>query len=92
MAKKATTSRKPAPKARSTMPASSPRAPVMVTAKSPVAAKSASPREITHEMIAKRAYEIYASGRGGSADDNWRRAEHELNNGSAPAQVKPKSS
>jgi hypothetical protein len=35
-------------------------------------------REITHEMIAKRAYEIYISGSGGSSDENWARAEREL--------------
>jgi len=35
-------------------------------------------RAITNEMIAKRAYEIYASGQGGSADENWLRAEREL--------------
>ena len=38
-------------------------------------------REITHEMIAKRAYEIYASGKGGSQLDNWFRAERELKAG-----------
>jgi len=35
-------------------------------------------RAITHEQIAKRAYEIYLSGTGGSADQNWMRAEREL--------------
>jgi len=38
-------------------------------------------REITYEMIAKRAYEIYASGKGGSQLDNWFRAERELRAG-----------
>ena len=38
----------------------------------------AAKRMVTHEAIAKRAYEIYASGRGGSAVDNWLRAEAEL--------------
>ena len=33
---------------------------------------------VSHEAIAKRAYEIYQSGHGGSADDNWFRAEREL--------------
>lgn len=33
---------------------------------------------ITHEMIAKRAYEISQSGFSGSEDDNWYRAEREL--------------
>jgi hypothetical protein len=35
-------------------------------------------RQVTHEMIAKRAYEIYTSGQGGSEHDNWIRAEREL--------------
>ena len=34
--------------------------------------------EITHDMIARRAYEIYLSGMGGSEFDNWCRAEREL--------------
>jgi hypothetical protein len=33
---------------------------------------------VSHDDIAKRAYEIYESGRGGSAHENWLRAEHEL--------------
>jgi hypothetical protein len=36
--------------------------------------------QITHEQIAKRAYEIYASGKGGSQVENWLRAERELKN------------
>ena len=35
-------------------------------------------RQPTHQEIAKRAYEIYKSGKGGSAQDNWYRAEREL--------------
>jgi hypothetical protein len=35
-------------------------------------------KEITTEMIAKRAYEIWASGKGGSELENWLRAEREL--------------
>jgi len=35
-------------------------------------------RETTREMIAKRAYEIHLSGKGGSDLDNWVRAEREL--------------
>lgn len=38
----------------------------------------ASGRQVTHEMIAKRAYEIWKSGKGGSQYDNWLRAEREL--------------
>ena len=39
---------------------------------------SGTKRTITQEMIAKRAYEIWASGKGGSQQDNWHRAEREL--------------
>lgn len=35
-------------------------------------------REITREMIATRAFEIYQSGTGGSELENWLRAEREL--------------
>lgn len=41
---------------------------------SPIAGK----KEVTREMIAKRAYEIWQSGSGGSDYDNWIRAEREL--------------
>jgi hypothetical protein len=44
----------------------------------PKPAPQAEPRVITHEMIARRAYEIWQSGTGGSEYDNWIRAEHEL--------------
>src|SRR5437870_1975744 len=33
---------------------------------------------VTREMIAKRAYEIWKSGKGGNEKDNWLRAEREL--------------
>jgi hypothetical protein len=39
---------------------------------------TATGRQISHEMIAKRAYEIWKSGKGGSQYDNWIRAEREL--------------
>lgn len=48
-----------------------------VAAKPAVAAK----RDVTHADIAKRAYEIWASGQGGSEADNWHRAERELRAG-----------
>ncbi len=35
-------------------------------------------REVTQAEIAKRAYEIWQSGKGGSQIDNWLRAEREL--------------
>ena len=34
--------------------------------------------EITHEMVARRAFEISQSAFGGSQEDNWLRAEQEL--------------
>ena len=41
--------------------------------------RSATPkREVTHEMIAKRAYEIYRSGKASDQLGNWLRAEREL--------------
>ena len=49
-----------------------------VSRNSPVPRPSAMKREISHEMIAKRAYEIYISGKGGTQIDNWLRAEREL--------------
>jgi hypothetical protein len=33
---------------------------------------------LTHDLIARRAYEIATSGHGGSEFDNWLRAEREL--------------
>ena len=35
-------------------------------------------KQVTHEMIAKRAYELYTSGKGGNQVDNWLKAEREL--------------
>lgn len=35
-------------------------------------------KEISREQIAKRAYEISVSGKGGSEVENWLRAEREL--------------
>jgi hypothetical protein len=46
--------------------------------KVPVQAAPAARPEVTPEMIAKRAYEIWQSGTGGSDLDNWCRAEREL--------------
>jgi hypothetical protein len=42
------------------------------------AKKSAAPRVVTHDDIAKRAYEIHLSSAGGTEADNWYRAEREL--------------
>jgi hypothetical protein len=44
-------------------------------------ARIVEPKEITFDLIAKRAYEIHCSGTGGSQDDNWFRAERELRGG-----------
>ena len=41
-------------------------------------AAATAPKAITHDQIARRAYEIWASGHGGSEFDNWVRAEREL--------------
>jgi len=46
--------------------------------KDPQGQPSRGRREISHDQIAKRAYEISISGSGGSELDNWLRAEHEL--------------
>jgi hypothetical protein len=35
-------------------------------------------RIVTHEVIARRACELYHSGQGGAAEDHWLRAEREL--------------
>lgn len=35
-------------------------------------------QQVTHEQIARRAYEISKSGTGGTPEDNWFRAEREL--------------
>lgn len=37
-----------------------------------------SSKQPSREQIAKRAYEIWKSGKGGSQDENWYRAEREL--------------
>ena len=55
-------------------------------AAAPAAAATARPaasgeQVVTHEQIARRAYEIWASGKGGSDFDNWTRAERELRGG-----------
>ena len=44
----------------------------------PIPKVAAMKKEITHDQIARRAYEIHCSGSGGSETDNWHRAEREL--------------
>ena len=61
--------------AKAPVPAASVSTPVRNT---PVPKPQAAPKVITHEMISKRAYEIWQSGTGGSEHDNWTRAEREL--------------
>ena len=41
-------------------------------------ASRAASKPVTHELIARRAYEIWASGQGGTEMENWIRAEREL--------------
>lgn len=45
---------------------------------SPRVTKLIAEKLVPHEAIAKRSCEIYEWGRGGSAEDNWFRAEREL--------------
>jgi len=52
--------------------------PIPKVSAAPAAKKSI---QITHEMIAVRAYEIHVGGTGGSESDNWHRAERELRTG-----------
>ena len=52
--------------------------PIPKSAKPTPAPGVAAKREITQADIAKRAYEIWASGQGGSEMENWLRAEREL--------------
>ena len=46
------------------------------TAATPSARPASKP--ISHELIARRAYEIWKSGQGGTEFENWIRAEREL--------------
>ena len=56
--------------------AKQPASPAAAPAARPAAAATLKP--VSHELIARRAYEIWASGQGGSEMDNWVRAEREL--------------
>ena len=67
-------SKKPAAKA-----VSSPVRNSAIPKAAPVAARKAV--AISTDMIAKKAYEIFASGKGGSELDNWFAAERELRQG-----------
>ena len=54
--------------------------PLVAAAATPPVAKAASAPVVTHEQIARRAYEISQSRTGGSEFENWVRAERELRN------------
>ena len=75
----------PAPKAapaRAAAPAKVVAAPVKTPARNtPVPRPQPVAREISTEMIAKRAFEIWAGGTGGTEHENWLRAERELRSG-----------
>ncbi|HEX4055915.1 MAG TPA: DUF2934 domain-containing protein [Tepidisphaeraceae bacterium] len=71
-------SKKPSNPSHSKSSTSRPAPATTVARNSPIPRPSSTKREVSHEMIAKRAYEIYVSGRGGSQADNWLRAEREL--------------
>ena len=55
-----------------------PKAPAAPTRASSGTGTISAPRQISHQEIAKKAYEIWKSGRGGSQFENWIRAEREL--------------
>jgi len=83
MAKKITTDNSSASRPVSAAPVSSPVSSTAVR-NTAIPPRSASPSTSqrrsgpTPEQIAKRAYEISQSGRGGTQDENWYRAEREL--------------
>jgi hypothetical protein len=81
MAKKTSASKKPEPVSKKPVAkaVSTPVRNSSIPKAAPVTAHKAI--EITGEMIAKRAFEIHASGRGGSELDNWFAAERELRSG-----------
>ncbi len=66
---------KPIEKAVSTPVRNTPIPKVAAAVSSPAPAAK---KQVTREQIAVRAYEIFASGTGGSESDNWFRAEREL--------------
>ena len=75
--------KKPAPALKPTPAAKAPVVSSTPVRNSPIpkvasAATPAARKAIGHADIAKRAYEIWLSGTGGSETDNWLRAEREL--------------
>jgi hypothetical protein len=75
MAGKKITSNKAATPAVTTTPVRNTSLPPRQTTFSTAPQKKTPP---TQEQIAKRAYEIWKSGKGGNQDENWVRAEREL--------------
>ncbi|HEX8915313.1 MAG TPA: DUF2934 domain-containing protein [Humisphaera sp.] len=71
-------SKKPAAKATASTTVRHTPLPKMEAFDVPVAAAPAARPEVTSDMIAVRAYEIWSSGQGGSELENWTRAEREL--------------
>jgi len=53
-------------------------APATAVRNTPIPRPVPGKREVTHEMVAKRAYEIFISGKGSDQLGNWLRAEREL--------------
>jgi Protein of unknown function (DUF2934) len=80
----------PPPRPQTSAPKSSTTTPPPASASRPATPQSASSttssnrpaaaaaKPVTHELIARRAYEIWASGQGGTEMENWIRAEREL--------------
>lgn len=77
MAKKPATTRT-TPKAPSKKPAPVVSSPVRNSSIPKAQPVAAAPKAVTHDMIARRAYEISQSPQCGSEYDNWIRAEREL--------------
>lgn len=78
MPKKSTSSTsksKPAAKKTSTSPV---RKTTVPRASKPAAVAAPAPKSVTHDDIARRAYELWQSGMGSSDFDRWCQAEREL--------------
>jgi hypothetical protein len=81
MAKKTTASKKIEPVSKKPATKAAVSTPVRNSAIPKTASSPRKTIEITSEMIAKRAFEIHASGKGGSELDNWFAAERQLRSG-----------
>jgi hypothetical protein len=76
-AKQPTPAKQPSKPVARTEVRNSPIPQVAAAAPAATAARPA-PKAVSQELIARRAYEIWASGQGGSELENWIRAEREL--------------